>query len=379
MQPRLRRVRLVTFGVLAVNGTAALLMPAIGLAREPDGARRILGALGIAMFCVAQGYVLHALVTPWARRRRPVLALAVASVASLPLVAPLGGAWPSWSWLAACLVGVIPVLVPRWWGWALVAGVVAVAVPVAPDVWWHTVVITGGFGLGVAAVNGLQVWFWDLLVQAEEGRAAQSRLAAAEERLRLARDVHDHLGHRLSVIALKAELAERLAPLDPQRARTEAGEVRALAADALADLRDVVRGYRRVDLAAQLAAIRQVLESSGVRCEVTGGADVPEQAGPLLAAVLREATTNLLRHSRATRCAIEVRASPTEVRLTVGNDGASDPRPDPLSSGLRGLADRLADAGGRFSYARAGGVFTVEAVVPAAPGNVRAMEPGGGG
>src|SRR5215212_8106068 len=101
MEPRLRRVRAVTFGALTVNAAAALFLPAVGLAREPDGTRVVLGAIGILLFCAAQAYVLYALVTPWARRRRPAVALAVASAASLPLVGPLGGGhWPSWSWLA---------------------------------------------------------------------------------------------------------------------------------------------------------------------------------------------------------------------------------------------------------------------------------------
>jgi len=220
MQPRLRRVRLVTLGSLgslAVNAGTALFLPAIGLAREDDAARAVLGAFGIVLFCAAQAYVLYALVTPWAGRRRPAAALSFASVVSLPLVAPLGGGdWPSWSWLAACLVGVIPVLVPGVGRWGLVAGVVGVAVLVAPDVWWQTVVITGGVGLGIAAVNGLQLWFWDLLVQAEQGRAAQFRLAAAQERLRFARDVHDLLGHRLSVIA-KLAVEDRSAAVEKAR------------------------------------------------------------------------------------------------------------------------------------------------------------------
>jgi two-component system sensor histidine kinase DesK len=367
MQPRLRRARLVTLGALTVNAGTALFLPSVGLAREPDGTRVVLGAVGIVLFCAAQVYVLYALVTPWADRRRPAVAFAVVSVASLPLVGPVGGHWPSWSWLAACLVGVIPVLVPGAVRWVLVGGVVAVAVLVAPDVVWHTVVITAGVGLGLASVNGLQLWFWDLLLQAEQGRAAQSRLAAAQERLRFARDVHDLLGHRLSVIALKAELAERLAPLDAERARTESAEVRVLASTTLAELRDVVRGYRRVDLAEQLDAIRQVLGSSGVRCEPHAPVDVPQDAAPLLAAVLREATTNLLRHSRATRCTIEVTASPEGVRIVIANDGAAGTVRDPDGSGLRGLADRLAEAGGTFASRLVDDTFTVEAVVPSDP------------
>lgn len=360
MQRRLRRVRTVTLSALALNACTALFLPAIGFRYE----RSVPGAIGILLFCAAQAYVLHALVTPWADRRRPAVLFLIASVVSLPLVAPMGERWPSWSWLAACMVGVIPVLLPHPWRWVVVTVVVAVAVVLAPDVWWRTVMITGGFGLGLAAVNALQLWFWDLLLQAEQGRAAQSRLAAAEERLRFARDIHDLLGHRLSVIALKAELAERLTPVEAARARSEAAQVREIAASALTELRDVVHGYRTVDLAEQLAAIEQILRSSGVRCTVSMPDPVPSAAAPLLVAVLREATTNLLRHSRATWCTVDVTVLSTDVRMVVVNDGTpKSGNADPRSSGLRGLADRLAEAGGTIRAGRTGDTFTVEAVI----------------
>ncbi|GAB3935913.1 hypothetical protein GCM10027614_11570 [Micromonospora vulcania] len=117
--------------------------------------------------------------------------------------------------------------------------------------------------MGVAAVNGFQVWFWDLLLEARQGQAARARLAAAEERLRFARDVHDVLGHSLTVIALKAELAARLAPVDPERAGREATEVQRLASSALDEVRATVHGYRAVDLGEQLTAVAGVLRSCG--------------------------------------------------------------------------------------------------------------------
>jgi two-component system sensor histidine kinase DesK len=192
-------------------------------------------------------------------------------------------------------------------------------------------------------------------------------LAAGEERLRFARDVHDLLGHSLSVIALKAELAQRLVSVDQNRAEQEAAAVRAIAATALTELREVVHGYRRVDLRAQLAAIEQVLRSSGVRCTVTAPAEeLPEQVAVPLAAVLREASTNLLRHSAATWCTIDITVRPPESRetmMTVVNDGAGPAAPDGHSSGLRGLAERLAETGGTVRTRVADGRFTLEAVV----------------
>lgn len=361
----------MTLVVLATNGSTALFLPAVGLWREADRPRVVLGALGILLFCAAQAGVLHALVTPWlsARaRRRSTLAFAAASVVSVPLVGPLGGSWPSWSWLAACIIGVLPVLTAR--RTAVLAGTATILATllVHRDDLLDAMVVTVGVGAGIAAINGLQVWFWDLLLQAEQGRAAQARLAAGEERLRLARDVHDLLGHNLSIIALKAELAERLASVDADRVRVEAAEVRRLAAATLTELRRVVHGYRRIDLHDQLKAIQQVLGSSGVQCTVTAPPDeFPASVAAPLVAVLREATTNLLRHSTATWCTIDIVRTDGGTRMTVVNDGVGDPHADEHSHGLRGLAELLAGTGGVLRTWAAGGQFTVEAAVPSTP------------
>ncbi|MCA2213503.1 sensor histidine kinase [Jidongwangia harbinensis] len=373
---RLRRARVVTLAALTANAAMALFLPAIGLWREPDPRRVALGAVGITLFVAAQAAVLHVLVTPWlgaGARRRAIIGLVAASVLSVPLVGPVGGSWPTWAWLASCLIGVLPVLARRpvaALASALVAAVTAAIAAANGDDPAGPVLIAVGIGLSIALLNALPVWFWDLLVQADQARDAQARLAASEERLRFARDVHDLLGHRLSVIALKAELAERLAPVDADRAGREAAEVRRMAASALAEVREVVHGYRQVDLRAELSAIEQVLRSSGVRCTVTApDGDLPEQVAVPLAAVLREATTNVLRHSRATWCTIGVRhGGPAgAVTMTVVNDGVLAGGPDRHSYGLTGLAERLAEAGGNLRTTAGDGRFTVEAVVRSDP------------
>lgn len=371
---RLRRARTVALLALASGLWASLFLPGIGLLREPDRLRLAAGTVGIVLFAVTQGAAVHAAVTPWlddrARRRRR-LAFVGATVLSVPLVAPLAaGAWPSWAWLGAAVVGTAPLLGPVRALLPVTAVTVAVAAAVAAwtggSVTRH-VVIAGGVGLSIAAVNGLQFWFWDLLVQARQGQEALARLAAAEERLRFARDVHDVLGHALTVIALKAELAARLAPTDPARAAGEADEVRRLAGDALAEVRDAVHGYRRVELPEQVTAVAQVLRSCGVRCTVDlpAGA-LPAEASAQLAAVLREAGTNVLRHSRAGWCRIEVRVEDEVARMTVRNDGVCGGGPDARSHGLTGLAERLATVGGTLAVRRDDDVFTVEATVPGA-------------
>ncbi|MEU5940474.1 histidine kinase [Micromonospora sp. NPDC047548] len=373
---RLRRARRVTLGSLAVSLWASLLLPGIGLTREPDPVRLACGAVGVVAFALAQTAVLHAAVTPWLaqrRRRRFEIAFAVVAALSVPLVGPVAaGSWPTWAWLGASLIGMTPLLLRPAAALAAAAAIGAVALAVAA---WTggalgpTLAVTGLVGGGTAAVNRVQVWFWDLLVEARQGQAAQARLAAAEERLRFARDVHDLLGHDLTVIALKAELAARLAPVDAGRAGREAAEVQRLAGSALHRVREAVHGYRAVDLAEQLAAVAEVLRSCGVRCDVVPPPDdLPAGVAAELAAVLREAGTNVLRHSRAGWCRIEITREGGVATMTVRNDGVgADAEPDRHSHGLRGLTERLAAAGGGLRTRRAAGVFTVEATVPVSP------------
>ncbi len=347
-------------------------MPGIGVLEEPRPLRAVLGAVGVAAFTVAAGGAVHAAVTPWVpavRRRAWVRALVVATAASLVLVAPVAaGRWATWAWVGASVVGVAPLLLR--WRWVLVTALTCtgasalVATVVGGDV-RDAVVVTAGIGLSVAAVNWAPAWLWGLLVDADAGRDARARLAAGEERLRFARDVHDLLGHSLTVIALKAELVERLPSGDPA-ARAEAQQIRLLATRALDEVRAAVHAYRTVDLDAELDAVRQVLDSAGVRCTVAGDpAVVPSDAAARLAPVLREAATNVLRHSRATWCRVEIEAAAGVVTLAVRNDGADARAADAHSSGLDGVAGRLADAGGRLQVERDGREFVLRARVPA--------------
>ena len=119
------------------------------------------------------------------------------------------------------------------------------------------------------------MWLWSLVADVQAGREASAALAVTEERLRFARDVHDLLGHRLSIIALKAELISRVATERPDAAAREASEVRHIAATALDDVRAAVSDSRRIDLARELEALRAVLEASGVRCSMEAPAEVP--------------------------------------------------------------------------------------------------------
>jgi two-component system, NarL family, sensor histidine kinase DesK len=353
----MRRARVLTLVSLGTAWTTSLAGPGIGVLLEPRPTWAVLGLVGVLVFSAAHAGVLYAAVSPVPRAPWDA-ALVVASLLSVPLLAPVAaGRWETWAWVGASLVGTAPVLVRRWW--FLVPAVIVVAAVMASDP-LRALLVTGGVGVGLALMHVLPVWLWDLVVQAQQGREARARLAVIEERLRFARDVHDLLGHRLTVIALKAELASRLAERDGARAGAEAEEVRGLAASALEDLREAVQGYRAVDLAEQASAIEQVLISSGVRCTVSVPGSLPPAARELSWA-LREATTNVLRHSRARWCTIEVVVDADEARLTVANDGASGVRGH--GSGLDGLAERLAGVGGSVRTGEEDGVFTLVATV----------------
>ncbi|MDQ4104921.1 MAG: histidine kinase [Actinomycetota bacterium] len=372
--PQLRRARIATLGALGAALLTSLIMPGIGLLFERSAVWIVLGVLGIVAFVVAQAGALYGVVTPWmaeATRRRLLAGFAAAAVLSVPLVGSLGAdEWETWAWLGGSIVGSAPLLVRRQAAALVMVATLTVAVGVA---WWtdgsvgRYILITVSIGLSVAAMSGLPAWLWDLLAQAQAGRAAQARLATTQERLRFARDVHDLLGHNLSVIALKAELAARLAPIDAERAAEEAAEVQRLAASALTEMREAVHGYRAVNLREQLTAVAQVLRSSGVRCTVTHPTgELPSEIATQLAPVLREASTNVLRHSKAGWCTIEIIRQGKEVRMIVANDGAAGAGPDRHSFGLRGLAERLADAGGTLHTRDENGVFTLVATVPEA-------------
>ena len=175
------------------------------------------------------------------------------------------------------------------------------------------------------------------------------QLAALAERERIARDLHDDLGHTLSVIVLKSELAGRLLERDPERAAQEIGDVEKTARTALKEVREAIGGYRSQGLAAEVEMARNTLQSAGVAlaCESA----VPKLAAEeetVLCLALREAVTNIVRHAHATQCRMHF--ATTEDRfhsLLVEDDGPNTIRQE--GNGLRGMRERVQSLGGRFS------------------------------
>lgn len=208
-------------------------------------------------------------------------------------------------------------------------------------------------------------------IELREARATVAQLAANEERLRLARDLHDLLGHSLSLITLKSELAGRMLPAQPDKAARQVADIEQVSRQALVDVREAVSGYRRPRLSAELAGARVALTAAGVVADLPAGepdlSGVPEERESALAWALREAVTNVVRHSGARRCTVRLLRRQTldgpVLELSVEDDGSGDAGEGP-GNGLTGLAERLEKAGGAL---RAGGArqgFRLVAHVP---------------
>lgn len=220
----------------------------------------------------------------------------------------------------------------------------------------------------MALASRASAWSVRLIEQLAAARETQARLAVAEERLRFGRDLHDVLGRNLAVVALKSELAAQLA----QRGRPEAVEhmveVQRIARESQREIRSVVRGYRTADLHTELAGARSVLEAAGIDCRIEYGpaARLPSDVQSALGWVVREGTTNVLRHAQgASRCTMSLRtAGPAEALLVMENDGGSEAPPG-TGTGLAGLKERLAGLNGTLTAGQdSGGHFRLTARVP---------------
>jgi two-component system sensor histidine kinase DesK len=199
--------------------------------------------------------------------------------------------------------------------------------------------------VGLASVAGR------LLVEANQrlslAREQIARLAVGEERLRFARDLHDLLGHSLSVIALKSELARRLILRTPGLAAHEVEDIEKVARDALREVREAVAGYRQPTLAAELAGAREALTAAGVQCHIDQEhAPLPPAVEAVLAWAVREGATNVMRHSQAQRCSIRVgQKGGSAIVEVIDNGRGGSPA---AGSGLSGLRERVVERGGNL-------------------------------
>ncbi|MEU8894884.1 histidine kinase [Nocardia sp. NPDC048505] len=301
-----------------------------------------------------------------------------------------GGAPRAWPWTLALhgAVGLLALVLPPWpdsvgfapfllflgavlvrlrtvWSWVFTAaGAVLLAltmeswgIPASPAVrvYWASVILTGS--IAVYALCRVP----EVAAGLRRTRAAALRMAVLAERLRVARDIHDVLGHTLTAITLDAELAARRPPPDPA-AKTR--ELLGLADRALQDLRSIAAGPTGLSLAEELISARKVLEAAGSRVTVELLTPPPEH--DVLAVVLREAVTNVVRHATPEHTAIALTTDQHTVRLRVTNDGAAAAARPP-GSGLPNLTARLRAVGGTLGTQRTGDTFTLTALAPPQP------------
>ncbi len=353
--------RLRNGGVLFADGVGGLRQPgawrrllfpsiwlvylgqtASGVHRYSSGLAAIAGYAIIGLF--AAGYVLALASTRWHRRRYWAI------VAAMTALTALEAAFARQDALVMCVFLVVLVMaglvftdharvaIPAVAALTLAATALPALVPAwdaAPD--WAMLV--------TLPLVALAMYGFFTIIRASrelsEARAEVARLAAENERNRIARDLHDLLGHSLTTITVKAGLARRLAARDPEWAAREIGEVERLGRSALTDVRAAVSGYREVSLAGELASAREVLRAAGIEAPAPPAVEVVDPAhSELFGWVVREGVTNVVRHSRARTCVIAL--GPTW--LEIEDDGRGGP-PD-AGNGLAGLRERVAAAGG---------------------------------
>lgn len=180
------------------------------------------------------------------------------------------------------------------------------------------------------------------------------RLAKLAERERIARDLHDLLGHTLSVVVLKSELAQKLMVRDPARAQQEIAEIERISRQGLADVREAVTGYRSSGLAAELEYVRETLTAAGIDTTIEARtvtlAPAQETA---LSLALREAATNVIRHAAATKCHVRIYAQDGSALMEVTDDGRGGD--SPFGNGLSGMRERITALGGALRRDTANG------------------------
>ncbi|WP_327105918.1 sensor histidine kinase [Nonomuraea glycinis] len=210
------------------------------------------------------------------------------------------------------------------------------------------------------------LWWWDVLVTLDRARASEAKLAATQERLRLATDVHDLQGHHLQVIALQLELAERLMPRDPEAGMDQLRAARASVDDARQGTRDLATRFRVVPLSDELANAVDLLRAAGTKAEAVVDPDASLAPASALGPVIRETTTNVLRHGGGRWVRLSLTRADRSWRYEISNDVAgSAPESTGGGSGLEGLARRAAETGGDLEARREDETFTVVVTVPA--------------
>lgn len=347
----------VLCGIVAVQLTTILMSPAT---RHPVD-------LAIALACAGAVFILEVLISSRVAARWPMWRLGMLLVQGLAIYLPVAVLGIGWAAMAGFLAGSILVLVPGRTAWGLFS-LVLVSVfllLLAQKLGNHSVALTSASLSAGSAVFGLSRA--DRVYQRElPAKAMSAQLAAVRERERISRDLHDLLGYSLTAISLKSEFIMHTVTNDPAGARDELAAVVDLARQAAADVRQVASGYRNLSLPREVAAACSLLSVAGIKAKL----DI--ECGPLesttetvLATVLREAITNVLRHSTAHHCAITATNEAHAITLAVVNDGGRQVAAADGGHGLENLTWRLRAVGGELTASvREDGQFSLLARVP---------------
>ena len=307
---------------------------------------RLLGIAGVMGFIVAYVWAFSTQDTRAVRAGDPLpdlpIRVLVGKLAALILFSamalPALGWWTAYFFPFFCSLILFFTTLRR----GLPTVITAVTLLTAASLAWNTHPESRWLVLG-AALSGLTIVIARIAVELQERRASAEReLALVSQREELGRDVHDILGHSLTVLTLKAEVARRLIERDPAASSRELDEVITLARGALADVRSTVTRLRSPDLVSQVEATRTALSAARIRVDVTGSAqDIPERQRVVLAWALREATTNVVRHAHATH--VTVHLAPGLLRVSDDGIGLAGDKP---GNGLEGLRSRIEQEGG---------------------------------
>jgi two-component system sensor histidine kinase DesK len=335
-----------------------LLQPALG---ENSPEEWLVIAASIAVFLPLYFSVF------WQRGRRArwlIWAIAALGLVTMPFNA---GAGTYLVYAAALIPWHAPVRVALVSDGVWVLAILVEAVVLGLPMWTWMVAVIGTTAIGAATIHAAETQRQHRqLLRAQE---EVEQMAAVAERERIARDLHDVLGHTLAVIALKSELAARLAESDPPRAASEIREVERVSREALRDVREAIEGYRQRGLPAEIEAARAALSVAGIALDV----EVPPLAlsarlETALAMTLREAVTNVVRHSGASWCRVWLQADGDYATLTVLDDGRGGRLTE--GHGLSGIRSRIRQLGGRVDVESGRGVrvaITLPLAGPAAP------------
>lgn len=368
----LRRLRQFTFLSLIGCGPLALLASALYLAGS-DLVGVVLplvagAATGSVVLCTAALALHWHGQGPWRRRILWSLSLLLMVLGAIAeaRAGQIGGAWggPIALLVTEAALWARPGRRARALVWGTLATLAVVVVlaqtgVMAPEGVFTTLLMVPSLAGGILG----QLWHYEVARELERARELAAELAVAEERLRFAGELHDIQGGNLQAITLKSQVARRLVAVDPERAEAEMRAVEDLARTALKDTREVVGGYRKVALADEIDSAARILKSAGVQATVPDAApSLDADTEKLLGLLVREATTNLIRHAEPSAADLSIVEIDAEVTVTVTNNGA--PEPTEGGNGLTMLKERFTEAGGTVEHVHDGDRFTLKGTVP---------------